>query len=138
MEVTHFIPFQTKESEYRPKINTNTASEKDIKTNLNLGTKFQQTQKKFSGESSNSSDIDIDLDNIYKSTIQSGSNSVKVLSSKFDYRDNKEVENTEAELKRVVNEQKKQICNLKDQVEKERERFINSDIVFTEKNRFVI
>ena len=42
---------------------------------------------------------------------------MKTLTNKFDYRDNKEVENTEAELKRVVNEQKKQICNLKDQVE---------------------
>ena len=84
---------------------------------MNLGTKFHQVQQKFSGETSYSPDIDKDLDNIYKSTVQSGSNSVKTLTSKFDYRDNKEVEETEADLKSVVKEQKKLICNLKDQVE---------------------
>ena len=109
--------FQTKKTENRPKnINiADIASEKDIKTSLNLGTKFQKVQKKFSDNSF--LDIDLDLNTMYKASVQSGSNSVKVLTSKFDYRDNKEVEDSEVELKRVVNEQKKLISNLKDQVE---------------------
>jgi len=110
---------QTKKTENRPKnINiADIASEKDIKTSLNLGTKFQQVQNKFSDNSYDSPDINLDLNTMYKASVQSGSNSVKLLTTKFDYRDNKEVEDSEVELKRVVNEQKKLISNLKDQVE---------------------
>ena len=84
---------------------------------MNLGTKFQQVQNKFSDNSYDSPDINLDLNTMYKASVQSGSNSVKLLTTKFDYRDNKEVEDSEVELKRVVNEQKKLISNLKDQVE---------------------
>ena len=93
------------------------ASEKDIKTSLNLGTKFQQVQKKWSGGSLGSPCLELDLDQIYKNTIPSGSSSVRSLTSRFDYKDNKETEETEIELKRVVNDQFKQISNLRSQVE---------------------
>ena len=36
--------------------------------------------------------------------------------SRFDYKDNRESEETETELKRVVNDQQKQISNLRAQV----------------------
>ena len=36
--------------------------------------------------------------------------------SRFDYKDNREAEETETELKRVVNDQQKQISNLRAQV----------------------
>merc|ERR1719154_701886 len=114
--------YQTKEAEYRPKKSNNVmdgATEKDIKTNINLGTKFQQVQKKWSDGSLGSPclELDLDLDLIYKNTIPSGSSSVRSLTSRFDYRDNKETEETEVELKRVVNDQFKQISNLRSQVE---------------------
>eukprot|EP00090_Calanus_glacialis_P031332 TRINITY_DN5161_c0_g1_i1.p1 TRINITY_DN5161_c0_g1~~TRINITY_DN5161_c0_g1_i1.p1 ORF type:complete len:623 (-),score=166.62 TRINITY_DN5161_c0_g1_i1:111-1979(-) len=112
--------YQTKESEYRPKKMNDmpdAASEKDIKTSLNLGTKFQQVQKKWSGGSLGSPCLELDLDQIYKNTIPSGSSSVRSLTSRFDYKDNKETEETEIELKRVVNDQFKQISNLRSQVE---------------------
>ena len=35
---------------------------------------------------------------------------------RFDYKDNREAEEKESELKRVVNEQQKQISNLRAQV----------------------
>ena len=46
-------------------------------------------------------------------------NVVKTLKTKlnrFDYKDNREAEEKESELKRVVNEQQKQISNLRAQV----------------------
>ena len=94
---------------------TKTATEKDMKTSLNLGTKFQQMQQKFLGETWNYPDID--LDDIYSVKDDSGSKSVKTLSSKFDFQETKEVEEDKTNLKRVVKEQKKLISNLKDQVE---------------------
>ena len=96
---------------------TKTATEKDIKTSLNLGTKFQQMQQKFLGETCDYPNIDIDLDDIYKVKVDSGSNSVKTLTSKFDFQETKEGEEDKIDLKRVVKEQKKMISNLKDQVE---------------------
>merc|ERR1712062_530954 len=80
-------------------------------------TKFQQMQKKWSGGSLKSPDRDLELDQLYKATAQSGSSSVRSLTSRFDYKDNKETEETEIELKRVVNDQFKQISNLRSQVE---------------------
>ena len=97
---------------------TATATEKDIKTSLNLGTKFQQMQQKFLGETCNYPNIDIDLDDIYKAKVDSGFNSVKTLSSKFDFhQETKEGEEDETNLKRVVKKQKILISNLKDQLE---------------------
>jgi len=117
--------YQTNDNEYRAKKlleSTGTASEKDIKTSLNLETKFQHVQKKWSGGSLGSPrlDLDLDLDQIYKSSIPSGASSVRSLTSRFDYKDgkdNKESEEAEVELKRVVNNQFKQISNLRTQVE---------------------
>ena len=94
---------------------TKTATEKDIKTSLNLGTKFQQMQQKFLGETWNYPDID--LDDIYRVKVDSGSKSVKTLSSRFDFQETKEVEDDKTDLKIVVKEQKKLISNLQDQVE---------------------
>ena len=94
---------------------TKTATEKDIKTSLNLGTKFQQMQQKFLGETWNYPDID--LDDIYRVKVDSGSKSVKILSPKFDFQETKEVEEDKTNLQRVVKEQKKLISNLQDQVE---------------------
>ena len=94
---------------------TKTETEKDIKTSLNLGTKFQQMQQKFLGETWNYPDID--LDDIYRVKVDSGSKSVKTLSSRFDFQETKEVEDDKTDLKIVVKEQKKLISNLQDQVE---------------------
>merc|ERR1712228_776387 len=55
-----------------------------------------------------------------KSSLPSGASSVRSLTSRFDYKDgkdNKESEEAEVELKRVVNNQFKQISNLRTQVE---------------------
>jgi len=93
------------------------ASEKDLKTSANMDTKFQQVQKKWSGGSLKTPELDLDLEQIYKSTIQSGSSSVRSLSSRFDYKDNRETEQNEIDLKRMVNDQQKQISNLRAQVE---------------------
>ena len=41
---------------------------------------------------------------------------VKTELPRFDYKDNREVEESETELKRVVNEQQKQLSNLRAQV----------------------
>ena len=84
-----------------------TATEKQLKTNLNLGTKFQEVQKKWSGGSlgQRTPDIELDLDNLYRTAAQSGSSSVRSLTSRFDYRDNKEAEEAAEALKRTVNEQ---------------------------------
>jgi phage shock protein A len=71
-------------------------------------------QQKFLGETCNYPNID--MDEIYKVKADSGSKSVKTLSSKFDFQE-KEVEGDKTNLKRVVKEQKKLISNLKDQVE---------------------
>ena len=51
--------------------------------------------------------------------LQFDDNLVKLLKTKlnrFDYKDNREAEEKESELKRVVNEQQKQISNLRAQV----------------------
>ena len=74
-------------------------------------------QQKFLGEPCNYPNIDINLDDIYKAKVDSGSKSVKTLTSKFDFQETKEVEDDKTNLKRVVKEQKKLISNLKDQVE---------------------
>merc|ERR1712037_599894 len=99
------------------KRNLRLASEKDLKTCANIDTKFQQVHKKWSGGSLKSPDRDLELDQLYKVTAQSGSSSVRSLTSRFDYKDNREAEEKESELKRVVNEQQKQISNLRAQVE---------------------
>merc|ERR1712226_77723 len=99
------------------KRNLSLASEKDLKTCANIDTKFQQVQKKWSGGSLKSPDRDLELDQLYKVSAQSGSSSVRSLTSRFDYKDNREAEEKESELKRVVNEQQKQISNLRAQVE---------------------
>ena len=69
---------------------TATETEEDIKTSLNLGTKFQQMQQKFLGETCNYPNIDIDLDEIYKAKVDFGSNSVKALTSRFDFQETEE------------------------------------------------
>jgi len=99
------------------KRNLSLASEKDLKTCANIDTKFQQVHKKWSGGSLKSPDRDLELDQLYKVTAQSGSSSVRSLTSRFDYKDNREAEESETELKRVVNDQQKQLSNLRAQVE---------------------
>jgi predicted RNase H-like nuclease (RuvC/YqgF family) len=82
-----------------------------------MGTKFQEVHKKWSGGSLGSPALDQDIETLYKTSIQSGSSSVRSLSSRFDYKDNREVEDTADSLKRTVNDQAKQISNLRAQVE---------------------
>lgn len=115
--------YQRSQSEYHPKKHLDltdgghTATEKELKTSLNMGTKFQEVQKKWSGGSLGSPALDQDIETLYKTSIQSGSSSVRSLSSRFDYRDNRETEETTDTLKRTVNDQAKQISNLRAQVE---------------------
>lgn len=100
-------------------------TEKDMKTSLNLGTKFQEVQKKWSGGSLKTPEMEQELDYIYKTNLISGSNSVRTLSSRFDYKDNKEQEEAQEahqDLKKILNHQQKQITNLKNQVEKKDQR----------------
>jgi len=91
-------------------------TEKDLKTSANMDTKFQQVQKKWSGGSLKSPDLDLDLEQLYKREAQSGSSSVRSLSSRFDYKDNRETDHSETELRRLVKDQQKQISNLRAQV----------------------
>jgi len=103
--------YQRSQSEYHPKKHLDltdgghTATEKELKTSLNMGTKFQEVQKKWSGGSLGSPALDQEIETLYKASIQSGSASVRSLSSKFDYRDNRETEETSDTLKRTVNDQ---------------------------------
>merc|ERR1712090_115581 len=80
-------------------------------------TKFQQVQKKWSGGSLKTPELDLDIEQMYKAAVPSGSSSVKSLSSRFDYKDNRDTERSEADLKRMLNDQQKQISNLRAQVE---------------------
>ena len=54
-------------------------------------------------------------DNVVKTLKKNQTQSVCTL-YRFDYKDNREAEEKESELKRVVNEQQKQISNLRAQV----------------------
>jgi len=76
----------------------NLLTEKDIKTSLNIGTKFQEVQKKWSGSSLKTPELELELDLLYKSSIMSGSNSVRTLTSRFDYKDNKEEEEAQVRV----------------------------------------
>ena len=68
----------------RPKkLSCEGVTEKDLKTSANMDTKFQQVQKKWSGGSLKSPDLDLDLEQLYKREAQSGSSSVRSLSSRY-------------------------------------------------------
>jgi len=113
--------YNNPEKEYRPKKGSGdldiTVTEKDLKTSQNMDTKFQQVHKKWSGGSLKTPELDLDIEQMYKAAVPSGSSSVKSLSSRFDYKDNRDTEHSEAELKRMLNDQQKQISNLRAQVE---------------------
>jgi len=103
---------QTKEFD---KNNLNvTATDKDIKTSLNLGKKFQQIHGNIGYDCYNHSDNETKAEN--------GSNIVAELTSKFDSIERKENTNTKTNLKQVVKEQGKLISNLKDQVGRKDQR----------------
>lgn len=91
-----------------------TATEKDLKTSLNLGTKFQQIQGNIGHNCHNHSDNE--------TRAEYGSNIVAELTSKFDSIERKQNANTKANLKQVVKEQSKVISNLKDQVGRKDQR----------------
>ena len=106
------IQFQTKEFDNND-LNV-TATEKDIKTSLNLGTKFQQIQGNIGHNCYNHSDNE--------TRAEYGSNIVAELTSKFDSIERKENANTKANLKQVVKGQSMVISNLKDQVGRKDQR----------------
>lgn len=94
------------------------AREKQQKTDVN--TKFQEVQRKWvSGHTASPPRSPIhmtDLDEIYRTSIPSGSTTVRSLTSKFgNAKDNRANEDDE-ELRSLVSEQRKEIENLKAQV----------------------
>jgi len=93
---------------------TSKVSSKDLKTCKNIETKFQAVQKKWveGGKKKNVADSF----EIYKTSLISGSNSVKSLTSRFDVGKEEE-EDDEESLKQVCTAQQKQLYNLKTQVE---------------------
>jgi hypothetical protein len=58
------------------------ATEKDLKTSANMDTKFQQVQKKWSGGTLRSPELELELEQMYRFAPQSGSSSVRSLSSR--------------------------------------------------------
>ena len=100
------------------------AREKQQKTDVN--TKFQEVQRKWvSGHSASPPRSPIhmtDLDEIYRTSIPSGSTTVRSLTSKFgNAKDNRTNEEDE-DLKGIVSEQRKEIENLKAQVASKEKR----------------
>ena len=93
------MKFQTKEPEKKH----TTATEKDKKTRLNLGTKFQ-------------CDAILEHENSKRKNADFGANLVKVLASKFDSIENKSNESNKVNLKQIMKEQSKLISNLKEQI----------------------
>jgi len=87
---------------------------KEMKTSKNNETKFQSVQKKWTD--GNSKKNVSDSFEIYKTSLISGSNSVKSLTSRFDVRKEGGGEGEEECLKEMYTEQQKQLYNLKTQV----------------------
>jgi len=88
---------------------------KDLKTSKNIETKFQAVQKKWVQGATKKKNV-ADSFEIYRTSLISGSNSVKSLTSRFDGAKEEE-ENDEETLKQVCTAQQKQLYNLKTQVE---------------------
>jgi len=97
----------------KPHQDVSKLNSKDLKTSMNLETKFQSVQKKWV-EGNPKKNVS-DSFEIYKTSLISGSNSVKSLTSRFDGKNEVEGENDES-LKEMYTAQQKQLYNLKTQV----------------------
>ena len=108
IKLTHFSVLQTSE---HPTLQPQT--EKDRKTSLNLGTKYQHNNN----NNNNTRDVAAKTATNYNNL-----NSVKYLTNKFDYRNNnnhrsEHVTPSDTELKQLVQEQTELITNLRDKLE---------------------
>ena len=114
IKLTQFSVLQTSEPQ-----TLQPHTEKDRKTSLNLGTKYQHNNNNNNSSSNRSSTRDVAAKT---ATNYNNLNSVKYLTNKFDYRNNnshrsEHVTPSETELKQLVQEQTELITNLRDKLE---------------------